>query len=77
MNYRTLCRNPECLAPLNGPLPVKLYCNDNCRQQAKTYWAEMGQENHGAMIEFEDRFIGAWQDNYDTPCFGIETEYGP
>jgi len=76
MKYRTLCRNPKCLAPLTGPLPVKLYCGDECRNQAKQYWAEMGEENHGAMIAFEDEFIDKFIKTYDSPCFGIETEYG-
>lgn len=75
MNYKTLCRNPDCLAPLHGQAPAKLYCNNDCREKAKTYWAEMGEENHGAMIAFEHDFVCKFRETYNSPCFGIEVEY--
>lgn len=74
MNYRTLCRNPDCLKPLAGPMPAKLYCDETCKASARA-WSKTATRDQA--LAFEDKFIATWQENYDTPCFGIECEYGP
>ena len=84
MGYKTLCRNPKCLKPLHGALPVKLYCGKKCKSQASQYWRDLAnnplvndQEQHAIAIEFEDKFVAEFEKQYNSPCFGIETEYGP
>lgn len=75
MKYQTLCRNPNCLIPLSGPVPVKLYCNEDCHEQAAKYWQTIpNEQKNDASIYFEERFIEKWETVYTSPCFGIETE---
>lgn len=84
MNYRTLCRNPNCLKPLKGELPAKLYCNQQCKAEAASYWNDLAanpaideNDQHELAVQFEEKFIKEFQKHYGSPCFGIETEYGP
>ena len=72
MNYKTLCRNPDCLAPLSGPAPAKLYCDDTCKASAIAWSKTATRDQH---INFEDRFVAKFTDTYNSPCFGIEVEY--
>lgn len=73
MQFRTLCRNPNCLKPLHGQTPVKLWCNHTCKTKYHQFANSATREQKAA---YEDRFVAAFEQAYDSVCFGIEVEYG-
>ena len=75
MYFKTLCRNPYCLKPIDGEPPVKVYCDVTCRVQSHRYWKSLsGETRKAAQTAFERSFRQAFRDAYGIEAFGIEVQ---